>query len=328
MAQIVVGMTTPHGPQMSTPPSKWHEFEERDRRHPQLLAEPPVTYDELVARAPVGLKEKLTEETWTAEFERAQAGLKQITEILHEARPDIIVGIGDDQHEHLLDDNMPQFCVYYGDTVERVERQRTPDRAGWQVGGNGTPPEEVRKAFPAAPDLGRHVIKSLIHQGFDIAVSNQLKSDVGLGHAFTFFYNRDMIAAEHPLPMLPIMVNCFYPPNQPPPARCYAFGQALRKAIEGWDSDQRVAIIGSGGLSHVVLDEEVDRLTLEAIRQKDIELIAALPEERLIRGTSENRNWIVVAGAMEPCEFNLVDYIPAYRNTAAMGHGLSFAVWK
>jgi len=77
----------------------------------------------------------------------------------------------------------------------------------------------------------------------------------------------------------------------------------------------------------VVLDEEVDQLTLQAIRQKDVELIAALPEDRLIRGTSENRNWIVVAGAMEDREFKLVDYIPAYRNSAAMGHGLSLAYW-
>ena len=158
MAKIVVGMTTPHGPQMSTPPSKWHEFEERDKRHPQLLAEPPVTFDELVARAPVGLKENLNIETWQPQFDRAQAGLGLITDILREARPDVIVGIGDDQHEHLLDDNMPQFCVYYGDNVERVERQRTPDRAGWVVGGNGEATGEVRKAFPAAPDLGRHVI--------------------------------------------------------------------------------------------------------------------------------------------------------------------------
>src|SRR5205823_6755209 len=142
-------------------------------------------------------------------------------------------------------DNMPQFCIFYGSGVERVERQRTVDRQNWVVDRNAAG-IELRKQYPAAPDLGRHVIKSLIGQGFDIAVSNQLKPEVGLGHAFTFFYTKGMIDEDAPIPMLPVMVNTFYPPNQPPPARCYAFGQALRKAIDSWDSELRVAIVGSG----------------------------------------------------------------------------------
>jgi hypothetical protein len=58
--------------------------------------------------------------------------------------------------------------------------------------------------------------------------------------------------------MVPVMVNTYYPPNQPTPKRCYAFGQAVRKAIESWDSNKRVALMASGGLSHVVIDEEID----------------------------------------------------------------------
>jgi 3-O-methylgallate 3,4-dioxygenase len=324
MAQVVVGMATPHGPQMSTHWSKWHEFEQRDRKHPQLLAEPPVTFDELVARARPGLGAVLNEEHWKDEWDRAQQGLNVLRDVLREARPDVIVAIGDDQHEHLLDDNMPQFCIYWGDELTSVDRRRTADRKDWQVSTDG-PGHEVRTSYPAAPELAKHTIQSMKRQGFDVAVSNQLKDNVGLGHAFTFLYK---LTPDQPLPLLPVMVNCFYPPNQPLPARCYAFGQALRQAIATWDSDQRVAIIGSGGLSHVVVDEEIDQLTLEAIRQKDVELFAELPEERLIRGTSENRNWIIVAGAMEAEEFTLVDYIPAYRNTAAMGHGLALAYWK
>src|SRR6266566_1965727 len=104
MAKVVIGMATPHGPQMSTHWSKWSEFEGRDPNHPQLKAEPPVTFAELQAQAPVGLKEKLTDSVWEEEFERGQAGLEVLKQELREARPDIIVGIGDDQHEHMLDD--------------------------------------------------------------------------------------------------------------------------------------------------------------------------------------------------------------------------------
>lgn len=324
MARIVAGLTTPHGPQMQRHWSTWHEFEKRDPNHVQLQAEPPVTYAELVARAKPDIKDDLTDEKWRDAYERRERGLDVLRSVIKETAPDIIVAIGDDQHEHLLDDNMPQFCVYWGDKLVNVDRERTPDRQGWIV-ATDLSGGEVRTEYPAAPDLAKHVIKSLISQGFDTAVSNELKAEVGLGHAFTFLYR---LFPDGPIPLLPVMVNCFFPPNQPPPARCYALGQGLRCAIESWDSDKRVALIGSGGLSHVVIDEEVDRMTLDAIGKKDIELIAALPADRLIRGTSETRNWIVVAGAMEPLDFNLVDYIPAYRSSAAMGHALSFAYWK
>jgi 2,3-dihydroxyphenylpropionate 1,2-dioxygenase len=40
-------------------------------------------------------------------------------------------------------------------------------------------------------------------------------------------------------------------PVKPTPRRCYDLGQLLKKAIESWDIDAKVAIVASGGLSHV-----------------------------------------------------------------------------
>ena len=70
------------------------------------------------------------------------------------------------------------------------------------------------------------------------------------------------------MPMVPVMVNTYYPPNQPTPKRCYAFGQAVRKAIESWDSDKRVALMASGGLSHVVIDEEIDAMVIDGLEEQ------------------------------------------------------------
>ena len=39
---------------------------------------------------------------------------------------------------------------------------------------------------------------------------------------------------KNPIPVVPIFLNTYYPPNQPRPHRCYAFGQAVRKAAEGF----------------------------------------------------------------------------------------------
>ena len=67
-----------------------------------------------------------------------------------------------------------------------------------------------------------------------------------------------------PPPTVPIILNTFYPPNQPTAARCVAFGKVLGRAIKNWKDEARVAVIASGGLSHFVIDEALDKLILRA----------------------------------------------------------------
>ena len=81
------------------------------------------------------------------------------------------------------------------------------------------------------------------------------------------------------------------------------------------------------GLSHSVIDEELDWMVLDAMTAKDAEALCALPVDRLIRGTSEIRNWIVVAGAVEPTDMTIVDYVPYYRSPAGTGCAGGFTYW-
>jgi 3-O-methylgallate 3,4-dioxygenase len=76
---------------------------------------------------------------------------------------------------------------------------------------------------------------------------------------------------DNPCPSVMVTVNTFYPPNQPRARRCFDFGQSILKAIRAWDSDQRVALIASGGLTHFVIDEEVDRTFLAALENNDLD---------------------------------------------------------
>ncbi len=106
-------------------------------------------------------------------------------------------------------------------------------------------------------------------------------------------------------------------------------GQALRRAIEAWDREQRVAILASGGLSHVIVDEDFDRALLDAIVSKNAQALCSLPADRLNLGTSELRNWIVVAGAMEPANPTvLLDYMPMYGTPAGTGNGCALVSWS
>jgi 3-O-methylgallate 3,4-dioxygenase len=124
-------------------------------------------------------------------------------------------------------------------------------------------------------------------------------------------------------------VNTFYPPNQPPAARCYAFGRALGRAIASWPEDIDVAVIASGGLTHFVLDESFDRKVLEAMQAGDQTTLTSLPEEMFQAGTSEIKNWIVAAGMMAEAglTMKLIDYVPCYRSEAGTGSAMGFAQW-
>jgi 3-O-methylgallate 3,4-dioxygenase len=131
------------------------------------------------------------------------------------------------------------------------------------------------------------------------------------------------------IPNVPVVLNTFYPPNQPRAARCYEFGRALKSAVESWEKDARVAVFGSGGLSHFVIDEEIDRTVIEALKTADMEKLIAIPEDRYQSGTSEVKNWIPLAAIMAECglEMTLVDYVPCYRSEAGTGNAMGFAYW-
>jgi 3-O-methylgallate 3,4-dioxygenase len=135
---------------------------------------------------------------------------------------------------------------------------------------------------------------------------------------------------DNVMPNVPLFINTFYPPNQPTFKRCYEFGKALRRTIESWDTDKTVAVIASGGLSHYVIEEDLDREGLDIMAKKDEKALLSLPAERFQSGTSEFRNWVVTAGAMAEAssKMNLIDYVPCYRSVAGTGCAMAFAHWS
>jgi len=146
-----------------------------------------------------------------------------------------------------------------------------------------------------------------------------------LGHAFTFPRYRLGLPASTPI--VPVFVNTYYPPNVPSAARCYEFGKALRRAVEDWETSARVAVIASGGLSHFVVDEDLDHAVLAAITARDGQALGSLERDQLRSGTSEILNWIVAAGALENLSATVLDYVPGYRTPAGTGAGMAFVRW-
>jgi hypothetical protein len=317
MAEIVIGIGTSHSPQLSVRAADWQVLREKDETDPRL------DYQKLLKNAKQGLEAELTPEKFRQRDEACLVAVKVLGDALQKSKADVVVIFGDDQHEQFHDENMPTFAIYHGKSLPVVTHTgRNP--AAWknaeERGWAATAPE-----YETEPALAEYLIRALTEAEFDIARCNKLRPEIGVGHAFSFLYRRVLPGGK--LPMVPVMVNTYYPPNQPTPKRCYAFGQAVRKAIESWDSNKRVALMASGGLSHVVIDEEIDAMTIDGLKNKKPDVLFRLPRERLWGGTSEILNWVALAGAMEDRDLKYLEYVTTYRSPAATGCGMGFAYW-
>jgi len=317
MAKIVLGIGTSHSPQLSVPAAMWEVMRQKDETDPRL------DYKALVAKAKPGLEAELTPEKFRQRDAACQEAIKTLGQKLQEANPDVVVVFGDDQHEQFSDDNMPTFAIYHGKSLPVVKHSGR-NLSGWKLaeekGWAETAPE-----YETGSGLAEHLVRVLIDEEFDIARCNKLRPEIGVGHAFSFLYRRILPGGR--VPMVPVMVNTYYPPNQPTPKRCYALGRAVRRAIDSWDSNQRVAVMASGGLSHVVIDEEIDAMVIDGLRKKEPQTLWKLPRERLWGGTSEILNWVALAGVVESMELNYLEYVTTYRSPAATGCGMGFAYW-
>jgi hypothetical protein len=317
MAQIVIGIGTSHSPQLSIRAKDWAHLLKKDETDPRL------DYQNLLKRAKPGIQSELGQEKFRQRDEACLKGVAEVGDALRKANADVVVVLGDDQHEQFGDDNMPTFAIYHGKSIPVVRDSglrpagwKDAERQGWA---------ETADEYANDDELANHLIRALNSEEFDIARCNRLRKEIGVGHAFSFLYRRVLPGSK--IPMVPVMVNTYFPPNQPTPKRCYAFGQALRRAIESWQSDKRVALMASGGLSHVVIDEEIDAMTIDGLRNKKPEVLFRLPRERLKGGTSEILNWVALAGAMEDRELKYFEYVTTYRSPAATGCGMGFAYW-
>ncbi len=328
MAKIVLGMGTSHTPMLNAPPTDWPRFIERDSVRTHLLDTEGrlTTYNEQLKHAPSGITGEIAPERMASRHAAVQGAIAKLGDVLAAAELDALIVCGDDQEELYQHANMPGMLVYYGETIRNVPLPPPPGEPSWGWRASARWHEEkVPRDYPVDTGLARHLIDELIDREFDISASNGLEEGMGEGHAIGFVHRR--IMAEPMVPVVPVAVNTYYPPNQPTPRRCYKLGQAIRAAVDAYPKDLRVGIIGSGGLSHFVVDEALDRGFLDMLKSRDAAGIQGMSREKLNSGSSEIRNWIAVAGAVEHLSLEWSLYEPGYRTPAGTGTGLGFAFW-
>jgi hypothetical protein len=314
---------------LSTPPDLWGLRAEADRRNRQHAFRG-KTYDFAgLLRERGGSFEKETgAEVWRSRHAQCQRALDVLAGKLDDAAPDVAVVVGNDQREIFTEDLTPAITLYRGERIENIpstSEERARMGPGIAIAEEGHCPP-AGATYLAAPELADHVIRSLVKEEFDVVQAASLGGH-GIPHAYGFVYRR--LFRDSPPPSVPVILNVGYPENRPTLSRCLALGRALARAVGKWNDFERVALVASGGLSHFVIDEELDRKVLEALACADENALAALPEDLFRSGTAEIKNWLPVAAAMNALgrRFQLVDYVPCYRSEAGTGNAMGFAFW-
>ena len=331
MASIVFGAGTSHTPMLLASDETLPRFLETDQliKHRDKEGRP-VTYGDLVEKADPKLAHMVAPADLVARQNVARAAARRLRGAVVAARLDALIVLGDDQNESYLEDCRPAFAVYYGDTIRNDNKQNgtyshLPE---WYIKNRAAFFEtEAPRDYPVHGLLALHVINALTESDFDLAASKCLRPGEGEGHAMAYVHRHAMDSAN-PVPVVPIFLNTYYEPNRPRPRRCYQLGQALRRAVESFPGEVRVGIMASGGLSHFLVDEDLDRSILKALADKDSAYLKSLPWNKLHAGSSEILNWVGIAGALEGLELDWFEYVPGYRTPAGTGTGLSFATWS
>ena len=329
MADIVLAIGTSHSPLLNSPAEDYPKHAAIDASGRKLIDKngKPCTYGELLEKADPSIKQQIEPKVLEERSARCTENIARLARELAAARLDTLIIVGDDQHEQFFDDNMPAMLVYWGETIENNPLHMEEDApAFWRKARSQFHAGDKPLQFPVDAKLGRRLIESLIDQGFDVSQSKRLAKEHGEGHAFGFVHVRMM--QDKVVPIVPVALNTYFPPNQPRPRRCYELGQAIRKAVQSAPNGARVGILASGGLSHFTVDEGLDRGVLDACKNNDGEALASIPVEKLNSGSSEIRNWIAVAGAARHLKNVWQEYIPCYRSAAGTGCGMGFALWK
>lgn len=181
------------------------------------------------------------------------SGFPPVHQWLAKTKPDVAVVVYNDHGLNFFLDKQPTFAV--GAAAEYYNADE-----GWGI--PTLPP------FRGDPDFSWHIIESLVADEFDITTCQEMLVD----HAFTIplklMWPNEQVC---PVRTIPVAVNTVQHPL-PTPTRCYKFGQALGRAIESYDEDLKVLVVGTGGLSHQLegqraghINKEFDLMCLEKL---------------------------------------------------------------
>jgi protocatechuate 4,5-dioxygenase, beta chain len=208
---------------------------------------------------------------------------------LQKQKPDVAVVIYNDHGLNFFLNNMPTFAI------GAAPQYRYADE-GWGI--PDIPP------FQGDPELSWHIINSVVDDEFDVASCQEMFVDHGFTVPMSLFWPGNSYSG---VKTVPICINTVQHPL-PSPARCYKFGQAIGRAIESYDKNLKVVMLGTGGMSHQLdgeragfINKEFDLMCMEKI-VNDPQALAKFSIHDLVRLAgaqgAEIILWLTMRGAL------------------------------
>jgi 2,3-dihydroxyphenylpropionate 1,2-dioxygenase len=231
-----------------------------------------------------------------AQVARLRAAMGALGRAMRALAPDLVIVIGNDHGDDFIVRSVPAFMFHCG--------PRAAGRDGhagyWAVDG----------------DAGYALVRAMQVESFDPAFT----LDAPLGTFFTIPI--EFMGWSRETPVLPLFVNSYVPP-QPSGPRCFAFGEALARALVRLR--KRAVLIASGGLSHYPgtaayrepgPDLAADRTIFDQCTAGNLRHLLAYDEPTLDRiGNIELRAWQILAGAIGQAKPDVALFEPNWHHT-------------
>ncbi|MDA0999074.1 MAG: hypothetical protein O2807_00985 [bacterium] len=226
------------------------------------------------------------------------SAFRRMGQVIRERGAEALVVFGNDHLHALFMDRHPALAIGIRSRFKRVASEPyLPQLEG---------------GYPGDDRLGFHLARSLLAGHFDPA----LCQDIDLDHSVIIPMH---LMGDPDIPLVPILQNTVAPPLSPA-ARAFELGVAVRRAVERYDGAGRVAVLGTGALSHWigtpgmgVIDQRWDMEVIDLLRAAAADQLSAWPQEKIDaggNGANEIRNWIAAAAAAGNTAAALWSYQP------------------
>ena len=216
---------------------------------------------------------------------------------LRDLRADVVVVFGTDHYILFGPGCLPQALIGIGELDGPIDRMPGLDR----------------REIPHHPELADHVLRHVLANDFDLACAKVLTVDHSIAVP-----QQLIVAPAGDVPVIPFYLACGVDPVIPI-RRAARLGRLLREAVEAWPGDERVAVIGSGGISHSVgaadmgrINGDFDRMVLDHVVRGDVDGLCAMPDEAVLReggnGALEIRNFVAAMSAVPGARGEVIAY--------------------
>ena len=224
---------------------------------------------------------------WVPYFEKIAPAREWIAEVA----PDVCIVVYNDHASAFSLEIIPTFAL-------GVASRFPPADEGYG-------PRQVPTA-EGHPELAWHLAESLILDEFDLTIVNEMPIDHGCTVPLSVVFGE---VEAWPCRVIPLCVNVIQYPA-PTGHRCHELGKAIRRAVDTYPGDERVVILGTGGMSHQLQGERAGLVNLD-FDTAFVDRLIADPEgqakvahlEYLREAGSEGIElvmWLVMRGALDP----------------------------